>query len=139
MTNIKRIFLIVLLQIILMTVFAQDTIFSDAYPKGLVINIPAASIPSNKNIKIDKGEYTIMIDKDEIIKITNGSGVVFQNTTYLRSLNIVVPVDPSSGNITYNEVVEVAGIKKKELYEGLKVLPNNSVTYILVSKDNIEF
>ena len=119
--------------------FAQDTIFSDAYPKGIIVDTTTTSVRPNKKIVIDKGEYRINIDKEEVIKITNSNGLVFQNKDYLKSMNLVVPVDPSTAKINYTEVIEVKGIKKKELYNALKVLPNSSTTYNLVSGDDSEF
>lgn len=137
--NMRKIVFISLLQVTHCICLSQDTIFSDAYPKGIIVDTAIISVKPNKNIKIDKGEFTIDIDKDEVIKVTNSSGIVFQNAAYLSSLNITVPIDPTSGKIFYTEVVEVKGVKKKDLYEALKALPNTAVTYNLVSKDETEF
>lgn len=87
---------IILFLTISVNCISQDTIFSDAYPKGIIVDTTTTLVRPNKKIVIDKGEYRINIDKEEIIKITNSNGVVFQNKDYLKSMNLVVPVDPST-------------------------------------------
>lgn len=131
----KLFFLILILPLLLK---AQDTIYCDAYPKGIqsdrILNL--LDILDNKII-LKKGDIEIIIEQDEIIQIKNNT-VKYNNPKYKSSGLLVVPTEIVSGKMYYTEVVEAKGVKKADLYNALKGLPNSNVTFVLLATDELE-
>lgn len=122
--------------------FCQDTVFCIGYPKGLIVDHKLIDkfLVDNKTIHIENADFFINLPKDRISKITNEKGTVFSNTDLdRRSDFVVIPTDINTGRIVYTDIIEVKGAKKKDLYEALKVLPNSSVTYNLIAKDETDY
>lgn len=116
----------------------QDTIYADAYPTGIISDRDLNAIDFNdRKITLKKGELEIVIRKDELIKVTN-KGVKYENPNYISSGLLVVPTEISSGKFYFSEVVAAKGVKKNDLYNSLKGLPNSSVTFVLLADDETE-
>lgn len=129
-------------QILVSQFYAQDTVFSVGYPKGLIVdhNIIEKFLSENKPIRIENADFFINLPKDRIYKIANSKGIVFENKEVDKRTDfVVIPTDINTGRIVYTDIIEVKGAKKKDLYEALKVLPNSSVTYNLIAKDETDY
>lgn len=116
--------------------YAQDTVYADAYPKGIVCE--------EYNLKegiraINNPKYRIDIPKKEVIKVTSTTSVIYEKYEYKPSGKTVVPTDPFTGNILYTEIIEVKNASKKNLYEALKTLPKSNINYELISSDETEY
>lgn len=122
-----------------MDCFSQDTIYCDAYPKGIVVGELTDKELHRKRFEILKNDARIWFDKDEVIKVVGKNGLKYENKEYSPSGKLVVDTDKESGKVYYSEVVEVKGASKKELYNALMGLPNTDVYYNMLSKDDNEY
>lgn len=131
----KRTFLILLINSFCYAIFAQDTVYSEAYPKGIV----CSSYNLKKGIRpVNNEEFRIDIPKKEMIKVIGTKGLIYENTEYKQSDKTVVPTDMLTGNIFYSEVIEIKGAKKKDLFQALKAIPKSNVSYELISVDETD-
>lgn len=134
--NIKYIFIVLLLN--LTKLFSQDTIYCDAYPKGILVPTVDITNYKIKHYPINNSGLELIIPKKQIIKIVNASGVKYENPEYIESNDVVVPIDVLTGKVNYIAIIEVEGAKKKTLYNALKTLPSSNIQYTLQSSDEAE-
>lgn len=137
MKNFKA-FSVLILALALTKIHAQDTIFSDAYPKGVVVPSIDMNDYESRLHPIDNPTLKLIIPKKQLIKITNNSGTKYVNQEYTKSNDVVIPVDPSTGKVNYVGIIEVPGANKKTLFNALKTLPSSNVQYALISSDETD-
>lgn len=119
----------------LIKAYSQDTIYSDAYPKGIVVLEVNINDYKSKLNPVDNSSLELIIPKKQIIKIANSAGIKYENKEYIKSTDIVVPIEPSTGKVNYIGVIEIDGAKKKTLFNALKTLPSANIEYTFVSAD----
>jgi|GEM_PF-3304855 len=134
MNRLKHILILALL-LSLEIVYSQDTIFSDAYPKGIVVPTIDMDDYESRLHPINNPNLKLIIPKKQVIKITNASGTKFVNNNYSKSSGIVIPIEQLTGKVNYVGIIEVPGATKKTLYNALKTLPSANIQYYLVSSD----
>lgn len=121
-----------------LNVHSQDTIYSDAYPKGIVVPTVDITNYKTKQNPIENPTLELIIPKKQIIKITNSSGVKFENNEYIKTNDVVVPIEQSTGKVNYIGIIEIEGAKKQTLFKALKTLPSANIQYTLISSDETD-
>jgi hypothetical protein len=136
----KPVKLLVIALLFCNSIKSQDTIYSDAYPKGLLAHEYTQEELTEKRVYAKKDGFTIGIPVNEIIKIVNKEGSVkYENKQYEKSNKFVAETDAETGKIAYTEVVEAKGATKKQLYDALIGLPSTDVYYGVLSKDDNDY
>lgn len=134
--NIQYTIIVLLLNLNIL--YSQDTIYSDAYPKGILV--PSVDLVNYKSklYPINNSGLELIIPKKQIIKIVNLNGLKYENPEYIKSNDVVVPIDILTGKVIYIGIIEVKDAKKKVLFNALKTLPSSNIQYTLLSSDEIE-
>lgn len=131
-------FLFLVLTLNFVKVFSQDTIYCDAYPKGIVVPTIDMNDYSKVLHPINNSNLKLIIPKKQVIKIASPTGIKYVNNEYSQSSGVVIPSDQLTGKVNYIGIIDVPGATKKKLYNALKTLPSANVQYNLVSSDDSE-
>lgn len=109
---------------------SQVTIYSDGYPKGLIVS----DFEEGEKVyyPIENKQLKCLIHKSEVNFVLKGSDTIYKNKGFDKSDKVVMPIEPTTGKINFTEVVETKN-NQKDMYSALKALPNSTSKYEFVS------
>jgi hypothetical protein len=138
----KKILLIILtLFTALNFVKAQDTIYSNNYPKGILTTTLEKSKSQYSFSPINNATMKIKIDANSVDKIKYKNGEVFLNTEYKLADEdeIILLTDPLTGKVNYTGIIESKSASCKSLFNTFNAIPQTDIKYFLVASDETDF
>lgn len=118
--------------------YSQDTIFADPYPNGIISNNYTTSTLKIILFPVENADYRIVFNKSAVRNTHKADGTVVTNEKYKPNYITVLNTDPSTGVISYRDILTADTTSQEQLYLNfteIQTSPSDDLSFRLISED----